>query len=63
MEAHLGLDAQRSWIIARELNSFVWPGFDIHPVPGGRPGQFHYGFLPPESSKRSSGACSHWMMP
>ena len=44
---HLGLDAARSWIILDELNEFVWPGVDIYPVPGGRPGQFHYGFLPP----------------
>lgn len=47
VKAHLGLDTARSWIIATELNTFVWPGYDLYPVPGGRPGQFDYGFLPP----------------
>lgn len=47
VKAHLGLDSERSWIVIDELNEFVWPGVDLHPVPGGRPGQFDYGFLPP----------------
>ena len=29
---HLGLGADRSWIIADELNRFTWPGPDIRPV-------------------------------
>jgi hypothetical protein len=47
VKAHLGLDRHRSWIVCDELNEFVWPGLDLYPVPGGRPGQFDYGFLPP----------------
>jgi hypothetical protein len=47
VKQHLGLDGQRSWIVHDELNEFIWPGFDLYPVPGGRPGQFDYGFLPP----------------
>jgi hypothetical protein len=47
VKQHLGLDRQRSWIVCNELNEFVWPGVDLYPVPGGRPGQFDYGFLPP----------------
>ena len=43
----LGLDSERSWIICDELNEFIWPGYDLYPVPAGRPGQFDYGFLPP----------------
>ncbi len=34
-------------IVYDELNEFIWPGFDLYPVPGGRPGQFDYGFVPP----------------
>ncbi len=44
----LGLDNDPSWVILDELNEFVWPGSDLYPVPGGAPGQFHYGFLPPK---------------
>ena len=47
VKAHLLLDAQQSWIIVTELNRFVWPGLDLYPVPGGRPDQYDYGFLPP----------------
>jgi hypothetical protein len=46
VKAHLGLDAARSWIVLNELNAFVWPGVDLHPVPG-RPGVYAYGLLPP----------------
>lgn len=41
----LGLDDERSWIVATELNRFLWPGPDLRPVPG-RPGAFAYGGLP-----------------
>jgi hypothetical protein len=41
----LGLDKERSWIIATELNRFAWPGPDLRPVPG-KPGVFAYGGLP-----------------
>lgn len=47
VKAHLGLDAKRSWIVVTELNEFVWPGYDLYPVPGGRRDQYDYGFLPP----------------
>lgn len=43
----LGLDDERSWIIATELNRFTWPGPDVRPV--GRAGDergFAYGLLP-----------------
>lgn len=52
VKQHLGLDDQRSWVIVDELNEFVWPGLDIYPIPGGRPGQFAYGFLPPALFKQ-----------
>lgn len=42
----LGLDVGRHWIRLDELNRFVWPGFDLRPIPG-RAGQFAYGMLPP----------------
>ena len=32
VKLHLGLDAERSWIILDELNEFVWPGFDLRPI-------------------------------
>ena len=41
----LGLDEARSWIVATELNRFLWPGPDLRPVPG-KPGAFAYGGLP-----------------
>ena len=41
----LGLDDARSWIVATEMNRFLWPGPDLRPVPG-RPGAFAYGSLP-----------------
>jgi hypothetical protein len=47
VKRHLGLDSKQSWVIYDELNEFIWPGLDLYPVPGGRSGQFDYGFLPP----------------
>ena len=47
VKGYLGLDDERSWVIVDELNEFVWPGLDIYQIPGGRPGQFAYGFIPP----------------
>jgi mRNA-degrading endonuclease toxin of MazEF toxin-antitoxin module len=46
VKRHLGLDDQPSWVVLDEVNTFVWPGFDLRPVPG-KPGRFAYGFLPP----------------
>lgn len=41
----LGLDDARSWIVATEMNRFLWPGPDLRPIPR-RPGVFAYGSLP-----------------
>ena len=30
----LGLDGDRQWIILDDLNSFLWPGPDLRPLPG-----------------------------
>lgn len=43
----LGLDDDRSWILLDEVNQFVWPGYDIRPVPGSKD-RFAYGFIPPK---------------
>jgi hypothetical protein len=47
VKQHLGLDSDRSWIILSEVNQFVWPGFDLRPIPGSTD-KFDYGFLPPK---------------
>lgn len=41
----LGLDARWQWLRFDELNRFIWPGFDLRPLPG-RPGEYAYGMLP-----------------
>jgi hypothetical protein len=41
----LGLDAGRHWLRLEELNRFVWPGFDLRPIPGSV-GEVAYGMLP-----------------
>jgi len=46
VKRHLGLDGERSWIVLDEFNEFVWPGFDLRPVPG-TTARFDYGLLPP----------------
>jgi mRNA-degrading endonuclease toxin of MazEF toxin-antitoxin module len=46
VKQHLGLDAERSWIACDEVNEFVWPGYDLRPVPG-RTDHYDYGLLPP----------------
>lgn len=43
----LGLDGERSWIIVDEINDFLWPGYDIRPVPSGSAAGGAYGMLPP----------------
>lgn len=45
-KARLGLDAAPSWVVATEVNRFVWPGPDLRPVSRQRPETFAYGFLP-----------------
>jgi hypothetical protein len=44
-KARLGLDGQRSWIIAADLNRFIWPGGDLRPVKRGS-ASYAYGLLP-----------------
>eukprot|EP01030_Chromulinospumella_sphaerica_P011437 gene11437-11231_t len=44
-KARLGLDDQRSWAIASDLNRFVWPGVDLRPVRRGGE-DVAFGFLP-----------------
>lgn len=47
VKRHLGLDGERSWIVLDEVNDFIWPGFDIRPIPGSQPPRIDYGVLPP----------------
>ena len=57
----LGLDAARSWVIASEINRFVWPGPDLRPVSRAEAGRFDYGLLPPSlflQIKERLGACA-----
>lgn len=46
VKRHLGLDDLPSWVMLHEGNEFVWPGYDLRPVPQARE-RYHYGFLPP----------------
>jgi len=48
VKEHLGLDWQKSWVIVTDLNAFVWPGYDIRPLPRGPSHRFDYGFIPPK---------------
>ena len=41
----LGLDGERSWIVAADLNRFVWPGVDLRAVRRGS-ADYAYGELP-----------------
>ena len=40
---HLGLDEERSWMIATEVNRFTWPGYDLRRTADGREA---YGNIP-----------------
>ena len=43
----LGLDAERSWIVTNDVNSFSWPGPDLRSIDASKPERgFVYGFLP-----------------
>jgi hypothetical protein len=46
VKRHLGLDSERSWIVLDEINQFVWPGYDLRPLPG-TTNKFDYGLIPP----------------
>ncbi len=47
VKAHLGLDADRSWVILSESNEFRWPGPDLRRVGAAGNDTVAYGFLPP----------------
>lgn len=42
----IGLDGEQQWIRVDELNTFLWPGYDLRPIPG-KKGGYSYGMLPP----------------
>ena len=44
LKAQIGLDAERSWVVTDEVNSFDWPGYDVRPARG-RSG-VAYGVIP-----------------
>lgn len=44
---HLGLDGERSWVLLHEGNEFVWPGYDLQPIPRTKD-RYDYGLLPPK---------------
>jgi hypothetical protein len=44
---HLGLDAERSWVVLGESNLFEWPGPDLRRVGDRDDSSIAYGFLPP----------------
>jgi hypothetical protein len=44
---HLGLDAERSWVVLSESNLFDWPGPDLRRVGDRDDSSVAYGFLPP----------------
>jgi hypothetical protein len=46
VKTSLGLDEQRSWIVATEANSFRWPGPDLRAVPGRKEETPIYGRIP-----------------
>ena len=48
----LGLDEEPQWIVTDELNMFIWPGFDMRPIPGSSSQSPAYGFLPYDLIKK-----------
>lgn len=44
-KARLGLDDARSWVVASDLNQFIWPGVDLRPTRRGGQ-EIAFGFLP-----------------
>jgi hypothetical protein len=47
VKTHLGLDAERSWVVFNESNLFDWPGPDLRRVGDRDDSSVAYGFLPP----------------
>ena len=48
VKAHLGLDAEPSWVMISESNLFNWPGPDLRRVQGRDDSSVAFGFLPPK---------------
>lgn len=48
VKRRLGLDDAPSWVVTRELNRFIWPGYDLRPISRDAPEVFSWGFLPVE---------------
>jgi hypothetical protein len=46
VKQHLCLDSARSLVVLDDFNEFVWPGYDLRPLPT-KPRHYDYGFLPP----------------
>jgi uncharacterized protein YifN (PemK superfamily) len=44
VKAALGLDRRRSWVCLDEVNTFIWPGYDLRRIPGTR--KYDHGVLP-----------------
>jgi hypothetical protein len=47
IKRHLGLDAERAWVVLSESNLFDWPGPDLRRVGDRDDSSVAYGFLPP----------------
>jgi hypothetical protein len=47
VKQHLGLDAERSWVVLSESNLFDWPGPDLRRIGDRDDSSVAYGFLPP----------------
>ena len=47
VKRHLGLDAERSWVVLSESNLFDWPGPDLRRVRDRDDSSVAYGVLPP----------------
>ncbi len=46
VQEHIGLDSGKPcWVLPTEINRFIWPGFDLQPLPG-ETGAYVYGYLP-----------------
>ena len=46
VKTHLGLDAERCWIMVTEVNRFIWPGPDVRPLREGGQDTPFYGAIP-----------------
>jgi mRNA-degrading endonuclease toxin of MazEF toxin-antitoxin module len=46
IKKRLKLDAERSWVVLTESNTFTWPGPDLRPISGRADHSIAYGQLP-----------------